>query len=122
MPIVRSKQVVLIAVLLALAGLWVFSGVAGAAREVPPNKQAPPNRVPFQVDQAGRVLPETVPDAIGFAGPDGRISGHFTREEFLARMGPPEGPPGSPATVETREMGPKPSEVINKHEGASAQR
>lgn len=88
------------------SAVGAMAGTQGARRQA-----NPPTKLPFLVDRSGQIIPESVPDTIGLAGPDGKVAARLTREDFLRLLGPPPGPPGSLAN-DTGSTGPTPDRSI----------
>lgn len=103
--------------MLALVFGAMLSASAGSSKSNGVKLKAP-TKPPFMVDKSGRIIPESVPDTIGVAGPDGTISKRITKEEFLAMWSAPNGPPGSTATRGAW-VGPQPDQVITVEESAA---
>lgn len=103
---------------LALVGLVVALGTIAGARDVDVSDRAGlPTKLPFELDERGQIIPESVPDTMGVAGPDGNISQHLTREEYLELISRPPGPPGSFADDEGM-VGPRPDQSVLIEESA----
>lgn len=108
-----SKLTVLF--LLIALGIVFASSMASGSAEQADRRMPLPNKPPFAVDKAGRVIPASLPESIGVAGSDGRVSRHISREEMLELLAPPSGPPGQ---VVSRTSGPKPDVVTITEEKA----
>ena len=98
----------------------LFGGTAGASKGADAEaKPPPPTTPPFLVDNAGRIIPGSVPDKVGVRGVNGKPAGELTREEFVALLNPPNLPPDELPNRRRNSLGPQPDRTVLTQQSAS---
>lgn len=102
-----------------IAGATKSAGLQGAKESAAESIIRPPTKPPFTLDADGKIMPESLPEKIGYRGPDGKLAGYLSREEFLDLLTPPDVPPKEISSLPDQHIGPRPDRTTVEQESAS---